>query len=222
MKEASAAELRACLRLMVITDRLLARGRAAAEVARLAVRGGATCLQLRDKAASDAALLATADTLQALAARARAVLVVNDRPDVARLAGAWGCHLGPDDLPLPQARRLFPRPAVLGASAGTVQEARRAADQGADYLGVGPVFSTSTKRDAGPPIGPEGLAGVAAQVSLPVVAIGGIDHLKVAACIEAGACGVGVVSAVVSAASVAPAARRLRRAVDAALREAVG
>ncbi len=214
--------LRQTLRLMVLTDRTAGRGRTHEEQARLALRGGATAVQLRDKQADDADLVAWAAALSPAAARAGALLLVNDRLDVARLAGAGGCHLGPEDLPVAEARRLWPRPAVLGFSAGTPGEARAAAEAGADYVGVGPVFATGSKADAGKPLGLQGLAQVAATSPLPVVAIGGIDAARAAACIRAGACGVAVLAAVAGAASVAPAARALRRAVDAALAGAGG
>ena len=216
---AHALDLRAALRLMVITDRRLARGRSTLEVATPALRGGATALQLRDKAADDRDLLAEAEMVARLAARAGAILVINDRLDVARLAGAAGVHLGPADLPLVEARRIMPPAFLIGWSAGTPDEARAACDAGADYLGVGPVYTTGTKADAGEPIGLAGLAAVIAASSIPVVAIGGIRADRAGECIRAGAAGVAVVDAVVGAASVAPATRGLRRAVDRALAE---
>jgi thiamine-phosphate diphosphorylase len=204
---------------MVVTDRRLARGRTHGEIATLALRGGATAIQLRDKEAEDADLLAWAGEVDGLARRAGAISLVNDRLDVARLAGAAGCHLGPEDLPLADARRLWPRPALIGFSAGTPAEARAAEEEGADYLGVGPVYSTSTKGDAGAALGLSGLREVIEATSLPVIAIGGIDATRAGGCVAAGACGVAVIAAVVGAASVAPAARAVRRAVDAALKD---
>ena len=215
----SALDLRAALRLMVITDRRLARGRSTREIATQALRGGATALQLRDKAADDRDLLAAAEMMEGLAVHAGAILVINDRLDVARLAGAAGVHLGPEDLPLADARRIMPPPFLIGWSAGTPDEARAACDAGADYLGVGPVYATGTKADAGEPIGLSGLAAVIAASSIPVVAIGGVREDRAGECIRAGAAGVAVAAAVVGAASVAPAARGLRRAVDRALAE---
>jgi thiamine-phosphate pyrophosphorylase len=209
--------LRQALRLVVLTDPSLGRGRSHGEMATQALRGGATTVQLRDHDADDADLVGWAQAIAPAALRAGALLVINDRLDVARLAGAGGCHLGPDDLPLAAARRLWPAPAVIGYSADTPAAAAAALAAGADYLGVGPVYATRSKRDAGPAIGLEGLAAVARATPLPVVAIGGIDAGKVADCIGAGACGVAVLSAVVGAAALAPAARGMRRAVEAAL-----
>jgi thiamine-phosphate pyrophosphorylase len=210
-------DLRHALRLLVLTDPERSRGRTHREIASLALRGGATAVQLRDKEAQDADLLAWARQIRALTRRSDALFLVNDRLDVARLAEADGCHLGPEDLSLADARRLWPRPAVIGYSAGTPQDARQAEAAGADYLGVGPVYATGTKADAGAPIGMTGLEAVAVATSLPIVAIGGIDARRAGECIAAGACGVAVISGVAGAASVAPAARALRRAVDRAL-----
>jgi thiamine-phosphate diphosphorylase len=213
---AAGLDLRAALRLTVISDAHLARGRTHTEIVRQALRGGATAIQLRDKEGEDREFLAAAQEVAVLCGRAGALFLVNDRVDVACLAGG-GCHLGPDDLGLREARGLLPFPALLGFSAGTPAEAVAAAEAGADYLGVGPIFATSSKEDAGEPLAVEGLAEIVAATTLPVVAIGGIHTGNAAACIAAGACGVAVIRAVVSAATVAPAARALRRAVDLAL-----
>lgn len=220
MMTAAELDLRAALRLVVISDIHLARGRTHVEIVRQALRGGATAIQLRDKEGEDRALLAAAEEVAALCDHARALFFVNDRVDIARLAGG-GCHLGPDDLGLAEARGLLPSPALLGFSAGTPAAAVAAAAAGADYLGVGPIFATGSKKDAGEPLATAGLAAIVQATTLPVVAIGGIDAGNAASCIEAGACGVAVIRAVVAAATVAPAARVLRRAVDQAL-EAAG
>jgi thiamine-phosphate pyrophosphorylase len=130
--------------------------------------------------------------------------------DVAFLCGADGAHVGQEDLPAAAARRLLPRPAILGVSVSTLEEAERAARDGADYLGVGPVFATGTKKDAGAPLGLEAIAALVQAASLPVVAIGGIDYENVAAVLRTGVAGVAVVSAVSGAADMAAAARALK------------
>ena len=151
-----------------------------------------------------------------------ALFVVNDRVDVALLTGVDGVHGGPEDLPAREARRLLARPSILGVSAGTVEEAKKAARDGADYLGVGPIFPTRTKPDAGDAIGPEKLAAIVKAVGIPVVGIGGIDHENVAAVIAAGAAGAAVVSAVSGAADMAVAARALKTRIVEARRAARG
>jgi thiamine-phosphate diphosphorylase len=142
--------------------------------------------------------------------------VVNDRLDVALRAGADGLHLGPDDMPVREARAKWPRPRLLGGSARTVERARRLADEGADYLGAGPVFGTSTKADAPGVLGLEALARIASSVDVPVIGIGGIDASNAAEVVRAGAAGVAVISSVVAADDVEEATRRLRDALDAA------
>ena len=199
--------------LYVITDPVLSRGRTHLEIARAALEGGADAVQIRDKSSSALNLCRSVSEIQPLARKFGAAFLVNDRVDVALVAGADGAHVGQADLPAREARRLLPRPAVLGVSAASREEARRAEREGADYVGVGPVFPTGTKPDAGPPLGIDGLAAIARAVSIPVVAIGGITLENVGRVIEAGASGAAVVSAVVEADDVAAAARALKRRI---------
>jgi thiamine-phosphate pyrophosphorylase len=143
---------------------------------------------------------------------------VNDRVDVAMAAGADGVHLGQEDLELEAARRLAGNEMAIGISATTVEEARRAEEGGADYLGVGPVYATPSKADAARPIGLEGLRTIRDAVTLPIVAIGGITETNARQVFEAGANGIAVISAVTGDADMAGAVRRLRRLVDDCLR----
>jgi thiamine-phosphate pyrophosphorylase len=207
--------------LYVITDSALPPGRPHVEIARAALAGGADAVQLRDKGAAQN-LCAAAAEIQPLARKFGAVFIVNDRVDVALVTGADGAHVGQEDLPARDARRILSRPAILGVSCGTPQEARRAARDGADYIGVGPVFATATKPDAGKAIGLEGLAAIVAVAGIPVVAIGGIDHENVAAVIRAGAAGAAVIAAVVGAPHMAAAARALTTRIQEARRAAAG
>ena len=208
--------------LYVITDAALAPGRSHIEVARAALAGGADAVQLRDKSAPAQNLCAVASEIQPQARKFGAAFLVNDRVDVALLTGADGAHLGQTDLPCHEARRLLPRPSILGVSAATVEEARKAVKDGADYLGVGPVFATPTKPDAGEPLGLDRLAELVRAVPLPVVAIGGIHHENVIAVLGTGVAGVAVVAAVVSAPDMAAAARALRSRITATRRSASG
>jgi len=196
--------------LYVITDASPNPGRSHGDIARAALAGGADAVQLRDKSATAQNLCLLVSEIQPIARKFGAVLLVNDRVDVALVAGADGAHVGQDDLPASVARRLLPPPSVLGVSAGTVEEARKAARAGADYIGVGPVYPTPTKPDASEAIGPEGLARIVRAVSVPVVGIGGITLENVTAVIGTGAAGAAVVSAVVSAQDMAQATRALK------------
>ena len=206
--------------LYVITDPSLARGRSHLEIARAALEGGADAVQIRDKSSPAYNLGLVTAEIQPLVRKFGAALFVNDRVDLALLAGANGAHVGQDDLPAREARRLLPRPRLIGVSAGTKEAAVRAERDGADYVGVGPVFATATKPDAGEPLGLERLAGIVASVAIPVVAIGGITLDNVAQVFEAGAGGAAVISAVVSAEDIAAAARALKRRIAEARRSA--
>jgi len=204
--------------LYVITDTVLSHGRSALEIARAALEGGADAVQLRDKSSPAFNLCRLVSEIQPQARKFGALLVVNDRVDVALVCGADGAHVGQEDLPAREARRLLPRPVVLGVSAGSREEARRAEKEGADYLGVGPVFPSATKPDAGEALGIERLSEIARAVSIPVVAIGGITLDNVDQALGAGAAGAAVVSAVVAADDMAGAARALKRRIAEARR----
>jgi thiamine-phosphate pyrophosphorylase len=189
-------------------------------MARAALEGGADAVQLRDKSASAYNLCLWAKEIQPLARKFGALFVVNDRVDVAMISGAEGAHIGPADLPVREARKLLPRPAILGVSAGDQVAARKAERAGADYLGVGPVFPTTTKPDGRPALGLDGLAAIIKAVSIPVVAIGGINHENVSGVIAAGAAGAAVISSVATADDMAAAARALKRRIVDARRSA--
>lgn len=189
---------------MLVTDDALVAGRDLVALCAAAVRGGVTSVQLRLKRADARSLAALAS---ALVATLPVPVLVNDRLDVALAAGAHGCHLGPDDLPPALARRLVPPGFLLGASVGG--EAEVTAGEGADYWGIGPWRVTTTKADAGAPLGAEGFARLAALAGgRPCFAIGGVLPEDVAAARTAGAAGVAVVSGILAAADVEAAARR--------------
>jgi thiamine-phosphate pyrophosphorylase len=171
--------------------------------ARAAAEGGATVVQLRRKGASTDELVEAGRGFGDL----EATFVVNDDVEAALRLEADGVHLGRDD---PGAERAVAAGLLLGTSAASVEEARAGEALGAAYVGAGPVWATPSKLDADPPIGLDGLAAICAAVSVPVVAIGGVDASNAADCIRAGAAGVAVVRAALDAAAV-------RAAVDAAL-----
>ena len=204
------------LRLVVILDTGVARERKAdlETLARRAAEGGATMLQVRAKreSAGDLADLAR----RVIGAAGGLPVIVNDRLDVAIAAGAAGCHLGQDDFPIADALRLAPPGFWLGGSAGTPEEARRAAAAGAHYLGIGPIAATASKADAGHAIGVEGFRAIhAAAPGVPAVAIGGVTAELIPDLLKAGAAGIAVIRAVVGAADPVAATRTLRAALDA-------
>jgi len=198
-------------RLYVITDERLGRGRSHLQIAEAAIRGGADAVQLRDKTASSRRLYDIALQLRRLTREAEVPLVVNDRLDVALAADADGVHIGREDLPASVVRRILGPGKILGVSAETVEEAVTAEKDGADYLGVGPVFEArGTKADAGEPLGLDLIARIRRDCRLPIVAIGGINAENARLVREAGANAAAVISAVVSADDVAQAARLLK------------
>ena len=201
--------------LYLVTDRVLSRGRATAEIVRAAVAGGVTCVQLREKHCGTREFLEEARALRVVSRALGIPLIVNDRVDVALAVGADGVHLGQQDMPLADARRLGPPGWIIGVSAESPADAIRAEKEGADYVGASPVFATPTKADAAPPLGLEGLRNIRAAVRIPLVAIGGIHAGNARAAIRAGADGLAVVSAIVSADSPRAAAAILRREIDA-------
>ncbi len=203
------------LTLYVLTARE-ASGRSHEEQVERAIEGGATAIQLREKALPARTVVEIGRRIAEICNRSGVLFIVNDRADVAVACGADGVHVGQDDLPVPVARQIVGRGTIVGASVGTVAEAWRAQADGADYLGVGSVFPTSTKPDGGEPLGVAALAEVIRAVRVPVVGIGGITAENAAEVIRAGAAGVAVVAAVVGQDDIAAAARRLRERIDAA------
>lgn len=202
--------------LYVITDETVGRGRSHAELADQAVDGGADVIQLRDKRLPAPDLLEAATAVRKITRDSGALFIVNDHLDLALRVGADGVHLGAADIPLPEARSLSPPGFIIGASVGSVAGALRAEAAGADYVALSPTFATGSKSDAGPGLGLSVLSAIRAAVSVPLIAIGGINAGNVADVIAAGADGVAVISAVVGVDDLTAAARDLRARIAAA------
>ncbi|WP_222268200.1 thiamine phosphate synthase [Modestobacter marinus] len=200
--------------LHVLTD---ARGGPTALAAvQAAVAAGAPVVQVRAKGSTDRQLYAFARAVVEVCAPAGATCLVNDRVDVALAAGADGTHLGADDLPLAAARRVAGPGHLLGGTARDPERARLLVAEGADYLGVGPAWPTTTKTGLPDALGPAGVRAVATAVDVPVIAIGGVTAARVADLLAAGAAGVAVVGAVSAAPDPGAATRELLRALRAA------
>ena len=189
-------------------------GLSALEIARSALAGGVSVVQWRDKTHPLKQALPVAARIREACRQHGVPFIVNDRIDLAMLLDADGVHLGQDDVPLREARRLLGDGRLIGISVGTFEEALEASADGADYLGVGAVFATATKQDAGAPIGTALLARIATELSVPQVGIGGIQASNAAEVMGAGAQGVAVVSAITDAADVTGAAQSLRAIAD--------
>jgi thiamine-phosphate pyrophosphorylase len=193
-------------RLHVLTD---ARGGPAAlDAVAAAVAAGAPVVQVRHKDCTDRALYEFAARVVEVCAPAGATCIVNDRVDVAVAVGAAGTHLGGDDLPVAAARRVAGPGHLLGGTARNPEQGRQLVAAGADYLGVGPVYRTTTKMGLPDPMGPAGIAAVAEVVEVPVIAISGVTSERVGELLAAGAWGVAVVGAISGAADPAAATRR--------------
>ena len=195
--------------LYVITDETLAPGRTHLQITRAALSGGAQVIQLRDKRRDAGELLPIAREAGALCRRAEALFIVNDRVDLAAAAGADGVHLGQTDLPVAAARRLLGPDGLIGISVENEAHVRAAEGAGADYLGVGAIYGSATKRDAGEAVGPEQIRRFRAISFLPIVAIGGITAARIPEVRAAGADSVAVISAVAAAPDPEAAAREL-------------
>lgn len=200
--------------LYLVTDRPLSQGRSTREIVEAAVAGGVSCVQLREKHCGTREFIEQAQSIKSLLRERNIPLIINDRIDVALAVEADGVHLGQQDMPIDLAREISSGSLLIGISAESIEDALKAEQDGADYIGISPVFSTPTKTDTGPPLGLDGVSNIRELVSIPLVGIGGINHENGAAVIAAGADGIAVVSAIVSAADPAAAAKQLRDMVD--------
>lgn len=198
------------LTLVAITEGVRGGADEIVQRALACVRGGATMVQLRLKDADARTQVEVARALIA-ALPACVPLLMNDRADLAIAAGAAGVHVGPEDLPAAAVRRILGADRIVGVSVGNDAEALQASD--ADYVGIGPVYATASKDDAGGAIGVTELERLALLCARPAVGIGGIDATNAAAVIAAGACGVAVIRALFSASDPEEAARSLRSAI---------
>ena len=211
------------VRLNAIVDPERANGRPLVDLTRMVVAGGATLIQLRDKHGATRQMIEEARAIKAALAGTGVALVVNDRVDVAQIAGADGVHVGQEDMRVEDARWLLGPNAIIGLSVKTVALANAAPLEHLDYVGVGGVYATASKDNPDKPIGVDGLREIVAAFrarkhSLPICGIAGIEAGNAAAVIEAGADGVAVISALSMKSDPEAAARELRGVVDAALR----
>ena len=182
--------------LHVITDTTLQSRFTHAALAELAIAGGADTVQFRQKHGTTRELITTAQSMQTLCAQHKVPLIVNDRADIALAVGAMGAHFGQDDMPVSIGRQILPTKAIIGASARTEEKILAAISEGADYIGFGPIYGTTSKPDAEMPKGLERLRRMCDIAACPVIAIGGITVQTASDVIRAGAHGIAVISAV--------------------------
>jgi thiamine-phosphate pyrophosphorylase len=200
-------------RLCFVADSEAAQDRDILSIIRPAVAGGATLIQIRGKNWTDRELLDAGIQAVRLLRPKKIPLIINDRVDIAMACEADGVHLGQDDMPLPYARKILGKNRLIGISASISQEARSAEKGGADYIGVGPMFVTSSKKDIGPLVGLDGLRNIREKVKIPILAIGGVNSANAAEVIRAGADGVAVISAIAAATEPGQAATKIIEAI---------
>lgn len=194
--------------LYVILDTQALKGRHEIEIARQVVRGGAKSIQLRDKQQDKRELLQIAREIKKICAEKEVLFIVNDHLDIALAAEADGLHLGQNDLPVAIARKILPLDRIIGCSTATLTEAIQARADGADYIAVGSIYPTSSKENIRL-AGLETLSRIHQEISLPLIAIGGIKESNVKEVIQAGASGIAVISAVLGTEDVEQATRQL-------------
>lgn len=203
-------------RLHVLTDFHLQQQRSHAELARLAIRGGADSIQFRQKHGGIQNILVEAKRVAQVCTDASIPLIVDDYLNVMQAVDAAGIHLGQQDFPLDDARSVLGPDAVIGATATKTEQVVEAYEQGADYVGFGPVYPTTSKRNPKSAKGPEGVEAASEAVPIPIIAIGGITHDRVRPTLEAGAYGVAVLSSICTAKNPERATARFRAAIDGA------
>ncbi|HEX7063447.1 MAG TPA: thiamine phosphate synthase [Bacillales bacterium] len=201
-------------KLYVITDERFHPGRNLFEVIEEAMAGGADIVQLRDKKSSKKEVLEKARELRRLTERYGVQFIVNDYIDVAMAVDADGIHLGQDDLPLEEARRILGAEKIIGISTHSLEQAKEAESGGGDYIGVGPVFSTGTKEDVVDPVTPHYVREAAANIKIPFVAIGGIKLHNVDQVLNAGAKRICAVSEIVGSFDVAGTCRQFLKKIN--------
>lgn len=198
------------MRLYVITDRTWLKGRSLADLVEESIQAGATFIQLREKNLSFSKFVKTAVEIKAVTDRYRIPFIINDNVEVALKAEADGVHIGQGDEGIQTVREKLGSHKIIGLSAHTVEEAIKAEEMGADYIGVGTVFSTSTKSDA-TPVSFDTLKSICSRVHIPVVAIGGINKNNILKLSGSGADGVAVISAIFAQPDISMAAKELHR-----------
>ncbi len=201
--------------LYPVTCQKLSRGRSNLEVLEALIAGGARVVQLREKDLSAREFYFLAKAYRERTAQAGMTLIINDHVDICRAVEAEGVHLGQEDFPVHEARRLLGPATIIGVSTHNVSQALQAVKEGADYLNVGPLFPTSTKEHAGPPVGLELYRKVRELVEIPITVMGGINLDNLDGILAAGADRIAIVSAVVGAQDIAAAVRQFRKRIQA-------
>ena len=198
--------------LYLVTDRDLLKGRELTKVIEEAILGGTSIVQLREKYASSLEFYEIAKEVKKITDKYNVPLIINDRIDIALAIDASGVHLGQSDIPCSIARKILPQGKIIGVSAHNLKEAEKALKDGADYLGCGAVFNTSTKKDV-TTLSYEGLKEITDNINIPIVAIGGINENNIITLKGSGINGVAVVSSIIGKENVKGASEKLKELV---------
>ena len=196
-------------KLYLITDRSFLNGRSLKDCVEAAIKGGVTLVQVREKDASTREFYKIAKEVKEITSKYNIPLLINDRIDIALAIDAEGVHLGQSDMPIKLARKILGEDKIIGISANTLEEALEAQKAGADYLGIGPVFYTGTKKDIDEPIGIHGLKEITENIRIPSVAIGGINKENAKSVLETGVNGISVISAILRSENIEKASIEL-------------
>lgn len=197
--------------LYLVTDRRLMRTQTLTEAVKQVILGGCTMVQLREKDSSSKVFFQQAQEVKRITDQYQVPLIINDRLDIALAVGAFGIHIGQNDLPVPVVRQIIGKDMLLGVSVSSVEEAGQAMEDGADYLGVGAMFTTGTKTDAGM-VSMEELIRIRRITNLPIVVIGGINRENAGAFRPMGIDGLAVVSSIIGQSDIRKAAGEIKKA----------
>lgn len=196
-----------------VTCERLSRGRSNLEVLKAVIQGGARIIQLREKEYSIRELYNLAVKFREITQKAGVLLIINDHVDIAMAVGADGVHLGQDDLPLQAAREIAPE-LIIGASTHSRQEAVQAQQDGADYINIGPIFPTRTKKGVERFLGPQAIAEISPVIEVPFTVMGGISEANIDQVLAQGALRVAMVTAITQAADIAEKTKLLKETIQ--------
>lgn len=197
----------------LVTDRSFLKNISLKEAVEDSIKGGAGIIQIREKDASTRKFFDIANEIHQITKYYNVPLIINDRIDIAQAIKAEGVHLGQDDMPIEYARKILGEDTIIGISCGNAREALEAQSKGANYLGLGAVFSTNTKKDIDIPIGLEALKEITSKIHIPSVAIGGVNHSNAKSVMETGVSGVSIISCILGSNDIKKATEELKKIV---------
>ncbi|WP_102401150.1 thiamine phosphate synthase [Haloimpatiens massiliensis] len=198
-------------KIYLVTDRRFLKNISLKEAVEESIKGGASIIQIREKEATTREFFNIASEIHDITKYYNVPLIINDRIDIAQAIKAEGVHLGQDDMPIEYARKILGEDIIIGISCGNVYEALEAQNKGANYLGLGAVFSTNTKKDIDIPIGLNGLKEITSKIHIPSVAIGGVNHSNAKSVMETGVSGLSVISCILGSNNIKKATEELKK-----------